>query len=276
MSEYEELCDSMGLNPGSEEDYDRLVDAMVNGTRPRRTKASGWNAGDEQEFLFPTFREASEWSKRNGGKPFRRSADGAFFVPVRSALAQQATNELRSESVATVRAFLEGKALPGSDWLPGTYDGDGLMEGLWLRDFERGKRYFRPRLAVLAPPFARQYERGDFDFAPGSRSFLKSLSPEQLGELLALLEGKLIRAKRWYKTSAIAEAKPGVAIDETLYEEIPVGFNQIRAIVEGRVDDLKRHKLFPKELLFWRAAVDIVQKEYDQRLRELKSEQRTG
>lgn len=81
MGEYEEMCESMGLSAGSEEDYDRLTHAMLTGERPapRRTFRSA--APQRKELLFSTFDQASEWSKRNDGRPFTRAADGQNFTP---------------------------------------------------------------------------------------------------------------------------------------------------------------------------------------------------
>lgn len=81
MGEYEELCESMGLSAGSEEDYDSLTHAMLSGERPTPRRISHYEAPRREELLFSTFGQAREWSKKNGGHPFTRAADGQNFTP---------------------------------------------------------------------------------------------------------------------------------------------------------------------------------------------------
>ena len=81
MGEYEEMCESMGLSAGSEEDYDLLTHAMLTGERPTPRRTSRYAAPLRKELLFSTFGQASEWSKKNDGRPFTRAADGQNFTP---------------------------------------------------------------------------------------------------------------------------------------------------------------------------------------------------
>jgi superfamily II DNA helicase RecQ len=81
MGEYEEMCDSMGLSAGSEEDYDRLTRAFLTGERPTPRGTSRTPIPKTKALLFHTFGEASVWSKKNDGKPFTRTADGLHFTP---------------------------------------------------------------------------------------------------------------------------------------------------------------------------------------------------
>lgn len=80
-SEWEEFCESKGLNAGSEDDYDRLIDSLDEAAPTRRRPLLGLDDSLSVELRFETFREASQWSKNNGGA-FTRSADGTHFVPL--------------------------------------------------------------------------------------------------------------------------------------------------------------------------------------------------
>lgn len=78
-SEWEEFCESKGLNAGSEDDYDRLIDGLDE-SHQRRRPALSPDDSLPVNLRFVTFREALQWSKCNGGA-FTRSADGTHFVP---------------------------------------------------------------------------------------------------------------------------------------------------------------------------------------------------
>jgi len=84
VSEWEDFCEHMGVNPGCPEDYDRLMDMVEKGGRRKCYNTATDCAEDESEELielrFSTFREAAEWAKRKKGRSFTRSADGNYFV----------------------------------------------------------------------------------------------------------------------------------------------------------------------------------------------------
>ena len=88
MGEYEEMCESMGLSAGSEEDYDRLTHAMLTGERPTLRRTFHDAPPVLKERLFSTYDEASDWSKKNHGRPFARTADGLHFTPAGNDLAK--------------------------------------------------------------------------------------------------------------------------------------------------------------------------------------------
>ena len=81
MGDWEKYCDAIGMDMGSSESYDNWIDSLDSDTRPRR-RARSTLSSRTPELKFSTFREASEWSKSNGGKAFTRSPDGLYFVPV--------------------------------------------------------------------------------------------------------------------------------------------------------------------------------------------------
>lgn len=89
MGDYEKMCERMGLNAGSEEDYECLTQALLSGTRPtpRRSHLKP-RAPLPKELRFSTFSEAGDWSKSNGGRPFTRTIDGLHFTPAGDELAR--------------------------------------------------------------------------------------------------------------------------------------------------------------------------------------------
>lgn len=68
MSEWEDFCESNGWNAGVESDYDKFLDSLEG----------------EDELIFHSFQEASQWSMKNNGAPFTRSPDGKSFIPKES------------------------------------------------------------------------------------------------------------------------------------------------------------------------------------------------
>jgi hypothetical protein len=265
MGEYEELCESMGLSAGSEEDYDRLADAMVSGS-PIRTR------GQEEPplpLLFLTFKEAMEWAKQNGGKPITRTADGHHFTPVGKQNSNNSITITRTNASTDtqdqVRAFLQGSADPLTGWLPGTFTGIFSAPGaereaeLDAVNSQREQRHFFPRLAALAPTYATRARNGRY-----GATFLSSVmknefhlgqSKEQISELLSLLEGKVVRNRRWYETQAvhIGEA-PETAKKQ--YDDLPPPNSMTRLTQEHR----RLYGKTPEEYLFWRDCAEAVRK----------------
>lgn len=271
MGEYEDLCQQMGLDPSTDEDYDRLSDALVNG-RSIGAQSDPDDEDEPEEILFPTFREASEWSKQHGGKPFTRTADGNYFAPVGSDAAKplevatadkgRVQEDPPRVSKAEVRAFFEGKVAPGADWLPGTWPRGASSDpshANFERDQLKEKRLFLPRLAALAPDIARAKRRGRFStvfmYTLMSTTFHQAQSMEQLRQLLYLLEGKLIRAKRWYSTQAADQG------EDKSYERIPSPLLSRSKLFEHQ----RQHGVVPEELLFWQGTVEIVRTEIARR-----------
>ncbi|WP_139211057.1 hypothetical protein [Azotobacter beijerinckii] len=69
MSDWEEFCESKGLNIGSEDDYNKLLNSLEDSLKKLSSP------------FFKTFEEAKYWAKENIGKSFIRSPDGSGFVP---------------------------------------------------------------------------------------------------------------------------------------------------------------------------------------------------
>lgn len=265
MGEYEELCESMGLSAGSEKDYDRLVDAMVSGV-PSRARGQEDPA---HPLLFLTFKEATEWSKQNAGKPITRTADGNHFTPVGE---QNSNNSItitrtsaNTDTQDQVRAFLQGSADPLTGWLPGTYTGifsapdAGREAELDAVNYQREQRCFLPRLAALAPSYAAKARNGRYGehFLSDAmkNEFHLGQSKEQIIELLFLLEGKVVRNRRWYETQAVLRGEDPEATKKK-FDELPPP-NSI-----GRLTQEHR-RIFgktPEEYLFWRGCVEAVRK----------------
>lgn len=271
MGEYEELCERFGLDPSSGDDYERLTDVLVGGGSERPEPAD-WPGTEKRELLFATFQEACEWSKAQGGKPFTRCADGSHFAPVGSECASPREDGLAEGqsglasigpvevSRAEVLAFLEGRAAPGSDWLPGTWMGlNHTGPNPSTRDYHMEKRHFLPRLTALAPAIARQWRSGRHGttgfFTMMSNRFHAQQSSRQLSELLRLLEGRLVRARRWYATQAAARG------EMKAYENIPSPFLPSGMFHAHK----KQYGETPQELVFWLGAIESVRKEVERR-----------
>lgn len=266
MGEYEEMCEKMGLSPGSEDDYELLTDMLVNGKRSTR-EADDSDDRDSADLIFVTFQEAREWSKANNGHPFSRTADGDAFTPVGSKLTKpiegsRSNKDDSRDQVSigqdAIRAFLRGEAAPGTDWLPGTWS-NSFDEGPADRDHIKEKRFFLPRLSVLAPEIANWAKNGRFITYTMPRLMSskhhQAQSSAQLRELRDLLEGKLVRTKRWYATQAAASG------ELTTYELIPSPFQ-----ASGKIREHERqHGKTPKELCFWQGSVEILLQELARR-----------
>lgn len=260
------MCGEMGLDPSSEADYDRLTELMVNGGGRTRQDFNAEDERESKELLFATFSEAAEWSKSHGGKPFTRSTDGSHFTPAGSASARDTNTNVAPDTPADIRAFLAGQAAAGSDWLPGTYprgapgSESDLAEELFARDQLKEKRYFLPRLNVLAPRIAREKLRGKFStmafYKLISSAAHQAQSREQLGELLELLEGRLARAKQWYSSQAAGRGEADEVMTKR-YKDFPSP-----SVASGII--MAHERQFgktPKELSFWLGAVEVVRKE---------------
>lgn len=277
MGEYEDLCRQEGLDPSSEEDYERLQDSLVSGRRiwPSPGKDLG---GAADEIHFSTFSEASEWSKRNGGRPFTRSSDGIHFIPVGSRDSTSPDRRTRFKhfsflehsvqfmdvSQAEVQAFLQGDAAPGSDWLPGTWYDFPIspeLEAILERQSLLESKVFMPRLAMLAPDIHRNLQRTHPSYyassvrAPGHH---RKQTIEQLEQLLSLLEGKLTRTRRWYTTCAAARG------ESRTYEDIPLPSWSGNKLYEH----IAKHGKTPKDLVYWHTLVHAVRAEITRRLSE--------
>ena len=266
MGEYEELCENMGLSPGSEDDYELLTDMLVNGKRATR-KADNSEDRDSADLIFVTYQEAREWSKANNGHPFSRTADGDGFTPVGSKLAKPVdrSRSNKGDSLGqgsidqyVIRAFLKGESAPGTGWLPGTWT-NSFDEGPADLDYIMEKRFFLPRLSVLAPEIANWAKNGRFVTYNLPRLMSskhhQAQSSAQLRELLDLLEGKLVRLKRWYATQAAAGG------EIKTYEFLPSPFQ-----ASGKIHEHERqHGKTPKELYFWQGTVEILRQELARR-----------
>lgn len=265
MSEYEDLCEKYGLSPGSEDDYDRLGEIMANGGgRQNPHSPNNFDDGLSVELVFRTFQEACQWSKKHEGKPFTRTVDGRYFAPVGSARANPATSNLAQISRSEVSAFLQGVAAPGSNWLPGTFVPlFGLEQDEERSDFDRllENQYFLPRLSALAPRIARETISGRYSTSGLSKmmssSFHQAQSSRQLQELLELLEGKLLRVKRWYMTQAIANGEEMKDVVNRL-QEVPSPFQAMGKLWDHR----RRYGKTPVDLLFWQGAVEVVREAF--------------
>jgi len=265
MGDYEKLCDQMGLNPGSEEDYEKLFKIMVHGRGKERTHSPSFLEGDKpRELIFGSFHEACEWSKNHSGSPFTRSADGRYFIPMGSKYADHEIESFTQVQESELRAFLKGAAAPGVNWLPGTYVGiadAAPNKALFERDQLLEKQYFLPRLSALAPRIANEKIKGKYSVVGlgklMSSPFHTAQSLDQVKELLDLLEGKLVRAKRWYATQA-AEMGGDAEFIKNKYQEIPSHFQAIRKLMDYQAKFGK----VPIELYFWQAAVEVVREEY--------------
>jgi len=266
MGEYEELCENMGLSPGSEGDYELLTDMLVNGKRATR-KTDNSEDRESVDLIFVTFQEAREWSKANSGHPFSRTADGDAFTPVGSKLAKpvEVSRSTTDDSLDqgsmgqdVIRAYLKGESAPGTDWLPGTWV-DSFDRGPADLDYIKEKRFFLPRLSVLAPEIANWAKNGRFVTYNLPRLMSskhhQGQSSAQLRELLDLLEGKLVRVKRWYATQAAAGGQVRT------YEIVPSPFQASRKIHEHE----RQYGKTPEELWFWQGTVEILRQELARR-----------
>ena len=65
-SEWEEFCESKGLNAGSEDDYDSLIDSLDEPAPRRPRPVLNLDECRPVELRFATFRVSSCWSKCNG------------------------------------------------------------------------------------------------------------------------------------------------------------------------------------------------------------------
>lgn len=254
MSDWEEFCESKGLNPGCPDDYERLFEMLES---PSKTRQRNWEpdfveVAEQEELIFKTFQEAAGWSKNNGGRPFTRSADGAHFVP------KNAFENVQKELIGA-HAYRNQSIPEGSDWLPGSYPRTKEEEALFAKDCEHERRTFKPMLRKLAPDVARQADRGSY-YLHSISNYFRKLTLAELKELQALLEERLKRCERWYSTQRedqlkwIAKREQSGYANESWYKK--------------RDQNYKNRYKKPEELFFWEKALKFVREEHIRRLEE--------
>jgi hypothetical protein len=131
MGEYEEMCEKFGLKPGSEEDYDRLVEIMTDGGAVGSSRnglsheVSGdssvhtTDASDAAEQSFKTFAEARDWAQQHPGRSFTRAQNGVGFQSVAPRLRGSdsvAANSSKPNVGEALPPLFEYRRGSGVDW----------------------------------------------------------------------------------------------------------------------------------------------------------------
>lgn len=251
MSEWEDFCEHMGVNPGCPDDYDRLMDMVQKGGRGTCYNLVTDGPEDESEELvelrFSTFREAAEWAKRNKGRSFTRSADGNYFVATGGAVDAPAKGD--------VPAFCRGDYLPpGANWIPGTFPATAEEEELSSLDYAHKRRTFWPRLRRLAPSVARLEVMGNYSFSLSAASFrFRENTLCELDELRALLAEVNDRTIRWYTTQREYRLRIIAEREKSGYTKAPW--------LKEQDEKFKRYEKIPDEVLFWEKALSLVEDE---------------
>jgi hypothetical protein len=254
MSDWEDFCESQGLNPGCPDDYERFLEMLETPSSKRRHVCEpDYTEEDEQEeLIFTTFQEAAEWSRNNRGKPFTRSADGAHFVPKESF--HKAQNKLTG-----AHAYRNQPLPEGSGWVPGSYPTTNEEE-LFAKDFEHQRQTFKPLLRKLAPNIARQADRGNY-YLHSSMDNLRKHTLSELKELQALLEERVKRCECWYSTQREDSLSWIAKREKAGYDKEPW--------LKKRDQNYKNNFKKPKELVFWETALKLVREEHIHRLEEI-------
>src|SRR5574337_1073603 len=252
MSDWEEFCENMGVNPGCPDDYDRLMDGLQSGTWSRCRESAADYAEYEDlepaEHEFAIFDEAADWARRNAGSLLTRSADGTRFVVKEAAAA--------APKKGGVPAFCRRDYLPpGTKWVPGTFPVAKEDDELFDLDFEHEQRTFWPRLKKLAPEVVRLAYRNHSWINLHAKSLrFRELAPHELDELEALLTEKLNRGIRWYETQREDKLK-------RIAERKKSGYAKNDAWLRKRDEMAERRSRTPDEILFWEKALELVQEE---------------
>lgn len=170
-----------------------------------------------------------------------------------------------SKSVKERWTTLQGDVDPLTGWLPGTFTNifsapeEEHEAELDAVNSHREQRYFLPRLAALAPTFASRARNGRYDSTFLSSAIKNDLhlgrSKEQISELLFLLEGKVVRSRRWYETQEIHNGKSS-EISMKKYDDLPQPNSISRLTLEHR----RLYGKTPEEYLFWRGCAEAVRK----------------
>lgn len=259
MSEWAEFCENMGINPGCPDDYERLLDQLA-GKVPQRP--TGRADDDEyqpsdrlrlerEQLRFENREEAVAWSQKHGNRAFVRSIHGPHFVPKDGVDAPRNLGGMVQRGVTVWPPKRYPRENPAaSTWVPGSYPTTRAEEELSAIDRENVERTFLPRLRKLAPWLFRASRKLDL---PLKRDLIvqwagRPLTQSELFAVLTLAENRVAHYEQYFRSQEAARIRPV----EQRHEPDHWMYRFIQPYNESNP---------PRELIFWRAAYDIVMDE---------------
>lgn len=263
MSEWADFCEDMGVDPGSPEDYDRLIDHISGKPLARRPSDSpddnDYAPADKrqlerQALRFDSREQAEKWSRRNHGRKVVPSIHGPHFVPEDGVDAPLHKGAF-AESGVTIwppKPYpLENPLAP--TWIPGTYPTTEHEAQLHFIDGENDRRRFFPRLRKLSVSIYRASLKSDVRSLPKQLCHVygRQMTEQQMLQLLGLAEDRIERYERYFCTETQAYQRPPDQRQE------PDHWAYIR--IDGNEHLLTRPR--PTNLVFWQVVYEEVMAE---------------
>jgi hypothetical protein len=256
MSDYEDLCNDMGLDPSSGDDYEILLEMITEGRRPGCHSVRDDIDDEVEKLCFKKFQDASDWSKRNNGKPFMRSADGTHFVPKESISVTSKNIISRQVQIIFKKKHYPEDNPVASTWIPGTYPTTKNEEELSSIDTENRHRNFIPRLNKLSPDISKRASKNFYLTALGNTMFLpfhQQQSRSELFQLISLLEEAFMRSQRRHATREDIFLKN--------FEE-KIKRDDMEPYWSKMPDfEYMHRRRIPKDVYFWEFCINIVMDE---------------
>ena len=263
MSEWADFCEDMGVNPGSPDDYDRLINHISG--KPLAPRTSHGRDDDDYapsnkrelerlSLRFDTREQAEKWSRRNYGRKFVLSIHGPHFVPEDGVDAPVANGGFVEIGVT----IWPRKPYPlnnpaAATWIPGTYPTTANESQLSIIDRENDHRRFFPRLRKLSPSIYQACLKCDIYSLPKwiCQVHGQQMTEHHMLQLLGFAEDRIERYERYFRTEIEAYRSPVDQRREPDHE----GY----IMIDGSEGDLNRPP--SKELVFWRTVYDAVMAE---------------
>lgn len=243
MSDWEDFCEAMGANPGSSEDYERMLDLLPGVPNLKHNRfAEDCHEVEPTALRFATFQEAAAWAKSGKGRAFTRSADGQYFVPKQPASRVGKTTSATLKTKSVRRVVWPNHEPNSSGWVPGSYATTEEEEKFAEKDTQEKFDFFYRTIERLAPQVWRRwnYKNRYPHSLTGLRSYLISYGRTNLEllELLSAFEWMVVRSNQWYISWELKNNRAHTNMDSLIYYEEAV--KVIQAELSSRGDAVIR------------------------------------